>query len=34
MSSKTAVVNIIAFRRLTRTQQGKRKTKNMLDFYT
>jgi len=31
---KTAVVNIEAFRNLIMSQQGKRKTKNLLDVYT
>jgi len=31
---KTLVVNIKAFRHLIMSQQGKRKTKNLLDFYT
>jgi len=33
-SSKTAVVNIEALRHLIMFQQGKRKTKSLLDFYT
>jgi len=33
MSSKTAGVKIEAFRHLIMSQQGKRKTKNLLDFY-
>jgi len=32
-NSKTAVVNITALRHLITSQQGKRKTKNLLDFY-
>ena len=32
MSSKTAVVNIEAFRHLIMSQQGRRKTKHLLDF--
>jgi len=32
MSSKTAVVNIEAFRHLIMSQQGRRKTKRLLDF--
>jgi len=32
-SSKTAVVNIEAFRHLIMFQQGKRKTESLLDFY-
>jgi len=34
MSSKTAVVKIEAFRQLIMSQQGRRKTKNLLDFCT
>jgi len=33
-SSETAVVNIEAIRHVTTSQQGKRKTKNLLDFCT
>jgi len=33
-SSKTAVVNTEAVKHLIMFQQGKRKTKNLLDFYT
>jgi len=32
--SKTAVFNIEALRHLIMSQQGKRKTKSLLDFYT
>jgi len=32
MSSKTAVVNIEAFRHLIMSEQGRRKTKRLLDF--
>jgi len=34
MNTKTAVVNIEAFRHLTISRQGKRKTKSLLDLHT